>query len=155
MSYSMEISGLQGSGKWTGIVGKEDWDQIKDLSRRQNLVSPFAALWYPVRTHTVKAFSEDLFFPTCFHVAMKANNIALQIAETLLFGFVDLCTFPIRVVTCLPSAVYNSFSAEHPLREHLRVMGVEEVFLNTDVVQIRFGKDPQWTTVAFVKSPEC
>ena len=76
-----------------------------------------------VRTDTVKNFCTDFLLPTFIHVTRKVHSWALKI----LCLAVDLCTFPVRLVTLLPRVIHNLNHAKekHPLYQYLLQQGVD------------------------------
>jgi len=61
---------------------------------------------------------------------------------------IDLLTLPIRIVTCIPRAIYNATAKEHRLLSYLKQNGVPKELIETDHVCVElkgdFGKNSQF-----------
>lgn len=75
----------------------------------------------PVRT-SLKDFHKDFFLPTVVNRALKINGLSKVIYVLLALVF-DVVTFPMRVVTVIPRAIYNTERQPHPLYELLQLKG--------------------------------
>lgn len=100
------------------------------------------AMLMPVRTNRISSFSQDFFLPTTVHLVWKVQGVANRIFPVIVSLLLDIVTFPIRCVTCIPRFVLNAFREQHPLARELEEKGfsikgierlrVESVFIQED-----------------------
>lgn len=99
--------------------------------------SVFFMCWLvPIRTNTLSNFTEDFFFPTLYHKASSVSSYAERFFENLVYFLIDLLTLPIRVITCIPRAIYNT-QKEHALLTYLKSCGINKQLINTDHVRVQ------------------
>lgn len=80
MSHSIQIKESSSFATWQCIQNYNSAEDVISLfndSLIHERVGLFKALIITVRTHNLKDFAKDLFLPTFFNHAMKADNLAL------------------------------------------------------------------------------
>lgn len=60
-----------------------------------------------IRTDTLNNFTDDLFCPTFFHIALKANEFAGRVFGGMICLFLDALTLPLRMITLLPRVIIS------------------------------------------------
>jgi hypothetical protein len=122
-----------------------DYRAIKEMCLSGSAVDlPYIWL-FPVRTNTLGNFAEDFFFPTLYHGASRVDSLAQRLIENFVTFLIDLLTLPIRIVTCIPRALYNAQQKEHRLLTYLKQNSVPKQLIETDHVEVElkgdFGKN--------------
>jgi len=114
----------------------------------------------PVRTHTLQALSEDLFFPNLIHTALKIDNLALKIFMIIGSVIWDVISLPIRIVTLIPRMIFNESKTSHPFYQYLIEQRVDQRILDRDFVYVTWECTEQGTRVSrgeifrFIQMPE-
>lgn len=91
---------------------------IRKYCRSRKPCGVVRSLLIPVRTN-FKDFYKDLFFPTVVNRASTIHHLAKKIFLILLSLVADILTFPARLVTFIPRAMYNAAEKMHPLCKYL------------------------------------
>lgn len=101
-------------------------------------VNVLLALAMPVRTDSFESFKKDFFFPAYMNAALTAHDVFGRILESALLIFLDVCTFPLRVITLVPRHLYNLYhkKEDHPFYQYLRANQVALEALNLDQVYV-------------------
>lgn len=97
----------------------------------------FSSLLMPTRTN-VSGLKADLFFPTLLNQTKRVQDGALRFFVSIGAMFLDLASFPIRLVTTLPRVVYSKkFQSEAPFHKFLADMKVSDEILSKDRVFVK------------------
>lgn len=104
-------------------------------NNRREAVTLFSATLYPVRTNNFSNFAKDFFLPTVVNQTIKVKDMAAKVFAIIGALFLDLATFPIRLVTFIPRIIMNAVKEEHTLLRYLRQHGKNEV-LDSDSVNV-------------------
>lgn len=107
------------------------------------ITSGFLFLKVVYRTHTVSALLRDLFIPTFYYIGIqKIKSLALRIFTSGFFLFLDMVTFPLRMISLrqrlrLKNVDKNhewypiyAKNEEHPLYQSLLRKGCNKEFLD-------------------------
>lgn len=103
-------------------------------------VSDLDRVLYPIRTNTLRHFTEDFFFPLLYHHTNTIDSCVRRAFGYLACLLVDLLTLPIRAITSIPRAVYNA-TTEHALLTYLKKSGINEQLIATDHVSVALQAD--------------
>jgi len=68
----------------------------------------------PTRTNNLRNFAQDLFLPTFVNHALKLQNVVAKIFVILSALILDMLTFPIRLLTCMPKVLSNACQKQKP-----------------------------------------
>jgi hypothetical protein len=105
------------------ILFEKSFDKIDEFQKVLDLSNKHAsgidideAMLFPVRTNNFHNFCKDFFLPNVVNCALKSRDLAEKIILSIIFIFLDIFTFPIRVFTCVPRYFYN---LAHPKEAHL------------------------------------
>jgi len=131
-SNSVNIT-ISGAGvKWkeefkTSRGPDSRYQQIRSFgfeSSDRRIINTTRARLYPVRTNQYKSFAKDFFLPTIMnHTIYDLEKIqstmgkVIKIAKDL---FLDIITFPLRLLTCLPRIIMNYSKKENSLLTYLK-----------------------------------
>lgn len=109
----------------------------------------------PVRTNNCKNWAEDFFFPTLVNHANKVKSVVGKIFAVLGALVLDLLTFPIRLLTCIPRVISNAAKGVHPLRKYLLDQKVDKKLLASDYVTVRwqYENEEKVETIHFIEHP--
>lgn len=123
----------------------------------------FSALLIPVRTHNLKDFCKDLFFPTFFNDALKVHGLVVRIFASMIAICIDIASLTLRLITAIPRYYQNREQTRenHPLLQYLMQKGVDPLMLNKDYVYLQKSATNtdgslfiQYPTVNFIDLPE-
>jgi hypothetical protein len=122
-----------------------DYRKLKKICLSGNTVNfPYICL-FPVRTNSLGNFAQDFFFPVLYHRASRVASLAQRLIENCICFLIDLVTLPIRMITSIPRAIYNTQQKEHRLLTYLKQHGAPKQLTQTDHVQVElkcdFGKN--------------
>ena len=107
------------------LVDKKEIEQIKIvLLKTIKLVSISRVRLYPVRTNNLKNFAKDFFLPTTVNNTIsdiqKMQSTVEKIMRVIQAFSLDVITFPIRFLTCVPRIIINYLKKEDPLLTYLK-----------------------------------
>lgn len=111
---------MSGSIQFTNPANAFSWEctfdnvneshNLKEICFEDPYVPFYIGCLIPIRTNNWSNFSQDFFYPTTHIVAVsKSDTLGRKIIIYLGAIFLDLITFPIRLVTCIPRAFYNAY----------------------------------------------
>jgi hypothetical protein len=114
---------------WEKEISRVVYRQLHELCNYSNHqeISPLRAAFTPIRagTSTIEDFGSDCCFPLTIHYAsLIADSPTLQSLALFVSATVDFISIPIRLVTCMPTMLYNSQQIYHPLYSYLLEQGV-------------------------------
>lgn len=139
----------------------QEIDKAKSLCVHTNFWG-FSANFIPVRTNRWKNFACDFFLPSVTRSAIKIDCFCIKkIFFRMLEIAFDFMTFPFRVVTVIPRAIYNSFypKEKDPFYLYLKSIGAPEDLLKEDSVFVRFESENEIervekkSTIGFIALP--
>jgi hypothetical protein len=158
MTNGIRIYNLENNEAWEKRLTDEEYNQVKDYVDGKDSISMIPAMFKPVRTNNLKNFSKDFFLPTTINHAIRVQNTVGKIFAILASLVLDVFTFPLRLLTCLPRVISNANQKENLLHKYLITQGVEKKLLESDHVRIRLEwkrsnivRTPIWTTKNGVK----
>lgn len=138
---------------WNQDVSKFKNGKIPSIFRQSEAVGLLAATLKPVRTDSLRHFSKDFFLPTVMNYAVAKHNLnfdgknlAWKVATLVIKFFfllgslvLDVVTFPIRFITCIPTAIVNHLNKDgHPVRKFLQEeQKVDSKSLDLDAVKVK------------------
>jgi len=141
MAYSIKIQTPDGKTSWKKDfteAEEKDYRAIKGLCQSRSTVFIFPAALIPVRSDSCKNFCKDFFLPTLINQAIKVKSMAGRVFAAFFALLFDLITFPIRLLTCIPTALCNKKKATHPLHKFLRTQkDVDPKLLQCEYVKVK------------------
>ncbi|MEC7840237.1 MAG: hypothetical protein VX777_09395 [Chlamydiota bacterium] len=147
MSQTIQLLNQSGSILWQTEISDDEAQELKKCFSGETRVKDvgfLTSLCMPVRTYNIKYFAKDFFLPITLNTAIKVKSVILRLFAVLILGAVDLITFPLRLVTCIPRVIYNSQKKEHPLLKFLREKNVNLNFkMHYVFVKIVCDTDPR------------
>ncbi|NGX27828.1 MAG: hypothetical protein K940chlam6_01766 [Chlamydiae bacterium] len=136
---SITVTTFDDRAQWTENFSDHELKEMKEMfNSSADCVNPFKAALVPVRTN--ENFAKDFFLPTLLNHAVKVENAIAQIFVVLGALFLDIVTFPIRLITVIPRFHTNANQPENPLHKYLREKGADEQILNAEQVKVKM----QW-----------
>jgi len=139
MPYAIDI---QSNGKSIfKEEGYEIYQEVKGLLKSKKIICPFTATLIPVRTNTCKNFAKDFFLPTVVNQVPRINNVAARIFAGLAALILDLITFPVRLLTCIPRVLGNSKAKNHVLHKFLVDKGIKSHIIDADSVKVELKSE--------------
>ncbi len=153
MPTYVQVTNPQNNLSWEKQLSNEELAQVRDIAKGQPTINIFPATLKPVRTDNWENFSKDFFLPTLVNHAIKVQHAVGKIFAILGALILDLITFPIRLITCIPRVLNNSKKSENPLYQYLQANGVDRNISESDHVTVKLGWEStsqyptsQWTT---------
>lgn len=137
MPFCIKISNLDNNTAWEKQLTSAEFPQVKGCVQGKSTVAIIPATFKPVRTDNLKNFSKDFFLPTTFNHAIKVQHTVGKVFAILASLVLDVLTFPIRLLTCIPRVISNSRRTENPLHNYLIAEGVDNKLLESDHVRVR------------------
>ncbi len=140
---------------WEKPLTQGEYKELKKIGfDGRDLLGIFSAAAKPVRTNNWTNFSKDFFLPTVVtfvsvisftieepatvgKVAILGLNLILLVAALGL----DLMTFPIRLITCIPRAIYNAQAQPIPFHRYLIEQGVDQKFFEEGQVIVNLQRE--------------
>lgn len=139
ISYTIKISNLGNNTTWeTSLDDSEFYSLMEDSDVKRNLIDIIPASFIPIRTDTLINFTKDFFLPTTVNHAIKVQHTVGKVFAILASLVLDLLTFPLRLVTCIPRAIENARREEHPLHKYLIDQAVDPKLLEAGYVRTKF-----------------
>lgn len=140
MSNTIKVKASHADQTWIferKLTTPQEIEQVKDLCKSN--FWEFSAQFIPVRTHNLKDFCKDFFFPSVTLSAVKIDSYFMRLLEVI----VDLFTLPIRILTAVPRVIYNALNPKEkdPLYLYLKTHGLSADLLKRDAVYVGF----EWT----------
>lgn len=153
MTYSIEISNLKNNTLWKKQLTAEEFPSIKSHIRGFVAIAIFPATLKPVRTNNFHNFATDLFLPTLINHAIDVQHTVGKIFAILGALILDILTFPIRLLTCIPRVISNAHQEQNPLKKYLVNEKVDPKLLESDHVRVRleWEKTSQFPTSYWIK----
>jgi hypothetical protein len=139
MPTYVQVTNPQNNLSWEKQLSNEELAQVQQHCKGQPAINIFAATLKPVRTDNWENFSKDFFLPTLKNHALKVQHAVGKIFAILSALILDLITFPIRLITCIPRVITNSKKDEHPLYRYLQTNAVDPRISESDHVLVKFG----------------
>ena len=153
MNCALLVTPYSGSARWTKEISADGRAQIEGWSKNHQVVQIPAALLYPVRTSCAK-FAQDFFLPTTVNHAVKVHNCMCKILAIICSLVLDICTFPVRVVTCIPRIISNARTKPCPILTYLKSEGAPKGVLTADCVNLLFSKETTKGELGFSDNKE-
>lgn len=145
-------------------LSADEFTRVKEyIGRSRSTINVLCATLKPIRTNNCKNFAKDFFLPTVVNHAIKIDNLSVKIFALPVAFLLDVVTFPIRLVTCVPRAISNTRQEEYIFKTFLASkVGRGSPLLQTDHVKIKLEWEQQsalptsfWTTKDGVKQSKC
>jgi len=138
MPNYIEVTNLNNGTKWEKQFLSEDSSQIIDYSVGRKNIDLLSALFFPVRTNNIKNFAKDFLLPTTFNYPIKIQNIVVKVFAIFSSIFIDIITFPIRLITCIPRKISNEQQQQqHLLLNYLKQQNVDKKLIDSDYVRVK------------------
>lgn len=137
MSSYIEVTSLSNNLSWQKQVTNEELELVRSYCDGRETVDLMSATFQTVRTNNLNNFAKDFFLPTLVNRALKVQNVVVKIFAIIGAFILDVVTFPIRLLRCLPRVVENSSQEEHPLRQYLRANNVDPRLFEADYIKIK------------------
>lgn len=139
MPFSIKVSNLDNKSSWEKVLTNEQFQTVKPYVYGFEAVAiiPVPATLKPVRTNNLKNFAKDFFLPTLVNHAIKVQHTIGRIFAILGALILDTLTFPIRLLTCIPTVIINARKEKNPLKNYLVNAGVDPKLLKDDHVRVR------------------
>ncbi len=137
MSFCIKVSNLDNNSAWEKQLTSKEFLQVKGYVQGKSTVAIIPATFKPVRTNNLKNFSKDFFLPTTFNHAIKVQHTVGKVFAILASLVLDVLTFPIRLLTCIPRVISNSRQTQNLLHTYLIAEGVDKKLLESDHVRVR------------------
>lgn len=137
MPNCIKIYNLDNNYLWEKQLTNEEFPQVKGYVKGQSTVAILPAAFKPVRTNNLKNFSKDFFLPTTLNHAIKVQHTVGKVFAILASLVLDVLTFPIRLLTCIPRVISNGKQTENLLHKYLIAEGVDKKLLESDHVRVR------------------
>ncbi len=144
MAYSISVSNLDNNLTWNKTFTKDEYTALVDSYENvdRECIGVLPATLYPVRTNTLQNFVDDFFLPTFVNHALKVQDTVGSVFAILGSLILDILTFPVRLVTVIPRAIFNANQSEHPLLTYLKKENVDPKLYESDHV----GVTQNWLT---------
>ena len=141
MPTYITVTNLENSTVWTQSCTPEEARSFKNQGYLQgkSSIAPFKASLIVVRTHDWNSFSTDFFLPTTMNHAIKATTC--KVIAIIAALILDILTFPVRLITLIPRAIYNARQYKVPLHKYLLDKGVDPKLLATNTLRVKVGWD--------------
>jgi len=140
------------------LYTEAEYRAVKDMCYSGRSIFFLHCWLFPVRTNNLCNFAQDFFFPALYHTASQVDSCVKKYIEKLVYFLIDLITFPIRVITCIPRAIYNARQKEHALLTYLKQSGIDTGLIATDHVRVNltanFGKESQYKEKSIIADEE-
>ncbi len=155
MAYYIKVQNIENSLVWESNLTEQEFNKVKNWGAGHRTASIVAATVIPVRTNNLKNFSKDFFLPTTINHAVKVQNIVDKIFAVLAALPLDVLTFPVRLLTCIPRIISNTKQEEHLLRQYLINQNVDKKILENDHVRVTFMREEysEELQVNFIEQP--
>lgn len=148
MSNCIKVYNLDNNTAWEKHLTNEEFSRVKGYVQGESTVDIILATLKPIRTNNLENFSKDFFLPTTINHAIKVQHIVGKIFAILASLVLDVLTFPIRLLTCIPRVISNARQTENLLHKYLVAEGVDKKLLQSDHVKVRleWEKTSQYPT---------
>ncbi|GAB4234376.1 MAG: hypothetical protein Tsb0021_13670 [Chlamydiales bacterium] len=137
MSNYIQLKDSANNIIWEKNLSNQEFQDVKGYCNGREAVDLFSATLKPVRTHNLKVFASDFFFPTTVNHAIKVKSIVIKVFAILASLMLDFITFPVRLLTCIPRAISNSRQSEHSLLHYLNHQNLNNGTIEADYVKVR------------------
>lgn len=128
---TIKVENFEKGITWQREIPKDQAEQVEAKMSSARVVGIFPSLLKPVRSDCAKNFAKDFFLPTTLNQAIKIRSVAVRVFAVLASLVLDLATFPIRLLTCIPTVLRNSSPQTHPFYAFLRMQGVDPKLLES------------------------
>lgn len=117
---------------------REDFQAVLNHCKNRKTIGFFEASVITVRTNNLNNFCKDFFLPSFFNYTLKIKDIGERVLITTIGSCLDICGFPIRVLTIAPRVIYNlqNSKQDHPLYKYLVSNGVPLRALEVDHIYL-------------------
>lgn len=157
MTYSIKIQTPDGKASWNKDfteAEEKDYRALKGLCQSRKTVLIFPAALIPVRSDNCKNFCKDFFLPTLINQALQVKSMAGRVFAAFFAILFDLITFPIRLLTCIPTVICNKKRNTHPLHKYLSTQkNVDPKLLQCEYVKVK-SKFETVSKSAFTEIPD-
>lgn len=136
MQGYLKVSNLENNVVWDKQLGDQERQEVKGYISGRRVIGIIPATLIPVRTNSLENFSKDFFLPTTVNHAIQVQHVVGKIFAILASLVLDVVTFPIRVVLCIPRIISNARQKENLLRKYLVKEGVDKKLLASDHVRV-------------------
>lgn len=133
----IRVENVENGVSWVQNVPKDQWARIEVKLHSAKVVGLFAATLRPVRSDVARNFAKDFFLPTTLNQAIKVRSVAIKVFAILGSLVLDLLTFPLRLLTCIPTVLTNSSPDKHPFYQFLKGQNVDQKLLESGHVDVK------------------
>jgi hypothetical protein len=144
MSCSMKLKENCDSVNWDFVKTFNSTEEVQAVRSlcENNFWREDSARLIVVRTDNLRDLAKDLFIPTVIQSAVKVNSFSLgkifiRLGELIL----DFFTLPLRVLTLIPRAIYNTIYPKEKDPFYLYCQSVGALYtraINSDSVHVMF-----------------
>lgn len=152
---SLQVYNLESKKESFQFLNAEDHEKVMGLLKSAETVGILGATLRPVRTNTLKNFAKDFFLPTTVNQALRVKPLAKRVFAVLAALVLDTLTFPIRLLTCIPTILTNTKPEDHPFYQYLKTDPATQHVLHAEHVRVQWefdGKDDE-LMLNFFKQP--
>lgn len=142
MPTYINISNLDNTLSWEKQLSEgPEYEKVKTFvnDKSRSSVGIIKATLTPIRTNNLKNFSKDFFLPTTINHAIKVQKAASKPFAILASLILDVLTFPIRFLTCIPRIISNAKQEEHLLHKYLIKEGADKTLLESGHARVELG----------------
>jgi|AMWB02.1.fsa_nt_gi hypothetical protein len=151
MPYSIQVCNPYDSEVWNRTLSAEEYLHLEHvLASSPNLFVRWPlALFRPVRTNNLCNCCKDLFVPARPKNSLRASRAASKIFSALA-ATARVLTFPVRLLTLIPTVIWNGKQKEHALVVYLKTHKAAAKFYTAGCAKITLRHeqdDPQSFTL--------
>lgn len=153
---SLEVYNLESKKGSIKLLNSEDYEKFMVMLKSAQTVGVLGATLRPVRTNTLKNFAKDFFLPTTVNQALRVKPLAKRVFAILGALVLDTLTFPVRLLTCIPTILTNTKPEDHPFYQYLQTDPATQRVLHAEHVRVKWnfdGKDDD-LMLNFFKQPK-
>lgn len=132
----IKVSNAENNTTWEKQLEHKECQQVDDYLNGKRAVSIIPATFIPVRTNNFENFSKDFFLPTFINHAIKVEHVAGKVFAIFASLILDVLTFPLRLLTCIPRILSNTAREKNFLYNYLIEEGVDEKLLESNHVRV-------------------
>lgn len=152
---SLQIYNLDTKRQSFQFLTQENYEKVMGMLKSAQTVGILGATLRPVRTNTLKNFAKDFFLPTTVNQALRVKPLARRVFAILGALVLDTLTFPVRLLTCIPTILTNTKPEDHPFYQYLKTDPAAQHVLHAEHVRVLWqfdGKD-EGLMLNFFKQP--
>lgn len=163
---SMKIKILNQSNQpvWSKTIDEAEYKFLKAFRQRIEPVLPNWSIFFiPSRTDSVKHALMDCLSPIVFNsLYYEGWPSHLSLGKKLEFIpaiLMELITLPVRLITVIPRAIYNTTKPQHPLLAWFQAENVPGEYTSAESIQIQLKSDlksrKRCTKIDFCDERQC